>query len=79
MFIVILKRTFLLRTKEEGEYRPVARGGQTGSATGEHAAQSAGVWQQWLLEWQVDSVPVARGHETHEVGACLSRDVVQAT
>lgn len=68
------------RTKEEGEHRPVARGGQTGStAAGEHAAQPAGVRQQRLLERQVDPVPVARGHEAHEVGACAGTDAVQVS
>lgn len=67
-------------TKEEGEHRPVALGGPTGSAAAtEHEAQPAGVRQQWFLKREIDPVPVARGHEAHEVGPCAGTGAVQVS
>ncbi|TNN87095.1 hypothetical protein EYF80_002850 [Liparis tanakae] len=43
---------------------------RTRGAPGQQAAQSAGVRPQRLLDRLVDSVPVMRGHEAHEVRTC---------
>lgn len=72
--VVLDSTQTLVFTKEQRQHRLVAAGGQTGGAPGQHAAQLAGVWQQRLPHGLVDSVPVARGHEAHEVRACASTE-----